>query len=96
MLHIPRSTKSLIAGYLDPRLARDAHALTFFIDLAEQVQWKVDIHALFRDMSIGKVGRDIFSPLRAFRDRLDILDRFRVVVFGVHRLDIPVGLHAMP
>jgi len=62
----------LVTRHLDPGLARHPKSLTFRIDLAEQVERKVDIHALFGAMLPGEICRDVFPSFSAFRDLFDL------------------------
>jgi hypothetical protein len=55
--------ESLVTGHLDPRLPCHADALAFCIDLPQEVERKINIDSLFRHVAIGKISRDIFSPL---------------------------------
>jgi len=50
----------------------------------------------FGNMLVGKVARDIFSPLSLFRNGLNIRVGGKLIGWLVHRLAVPVAWHAMP
>jgi hypothetical protein len=58
----------LVTRHLDPGLTRYPKPLTFGIDLPEQVQRKIDIHALFGVVLPSEVRRDVFPTFGAFRN----------------------------
>ena len=68
--------ESLVTGHLDPRLPRDANTGTFRIDLPQEVERKINIDPLFGHVAIGKMGRDVFAPLCAVGNGLNLIEGF--------------------
>jgi hypothetical protein len=81
--------ESFVTGHLDPRLPRHTNALTFRIDLPQEVKRKINIDPLFRHVVIRKMGRDIFPALGAFRNGLGRIKIFAFIGWLVHRLVVP-------
>jgi hypothetical protein len=78
----------LVTRHLDPGLACHPQPLAFGIDLSEQGQREIDIHALFGAILPGEVRRDVFPTFGAFCDLLDLhpLARGTFNRFLAHRL----------
>src|SRR6266581_8536218 len=57
--------------HLNPRLACHTDTPTFRVNLAQKRQGKVNIHTLFGQKRLGKVGRNIFPTLGTLGDVFD-------------------------
>jgi hypothetical protein len=75
LLALPFLLKTLITDHFDPGLTGDADTPAFRIDATQQIQWEIDIDALFNDVAIGEVRRYIFPSLRTFGHRFDVFYR---------------------
>jgi len=74
--------------HLNPRLASDTDPLAFAVNFPQERQGKVNIHALFGAVLLGKMCGDIFATLGTFCDVFHI-SPLRLTGFRVHSLGSP-------